>query len=518
MKHKELLKELLILFGVLLIVACSFYVYKEIFFSKTVRSFKLIERKDDDSVWCKVQENSKDTVVQIFADVAYFDWLEPYKSPEQDTVRGSGFFINNEGYILSNFHVVDEVTSIKIQIPSLGRERFDVEVVGVCPEIDIALLKLKDSVLKQVDEKLGKIPYLKLGDSDKILRTQEVLVLGYPLGQEKLKSAQGIVSGRERVWGESYIQITAPINSGNSGGPALNLYGEVVGINTASISRAENVGYIVPINNVKNVLENLYKVKLLRRPMLGCKFNIATEDMVKCLHNPVPGGIYISQIYKNSLIGKAGVKEGDMLYEINGYIVDRFGEISVPWNEDKIYIRDLINRIPIGDWINLVLYRNGEKKEIGFKFNVIDLYSIRTMHPEYEKIDYEILGGLILMELKLNHIFSLKKVNPYLIKYKREEKRFKSRVVVSHVFPGSQAKLARNIFSGDIVEEINGEKIRTLTDFRRVLRKSKKTSFFTLKTEDKNFMVLSINKILQEEDNLARTYFYKKSNLLTMLH
>jgi len=103
--------------------------------------------------------------------------------------------------------------------------------------------------------KLGQIPFLRLGDSDKVARRDKITVLGYPLRQERLKSIEGEVSGREVVWGESWIQISAALNPGNSGGPALNGKGEVVGINTARIPEGQNIGYIIPINDVKGIIK-----------------------------------------------------------------------------------------------------------------------------------------------------------------------------------------------------------------------------------------------------------------------
>ena len=120
---------------------------------------------------------------------------------------------------------------------------------------------------------LGSIPFLPLGDSDLIHRSDEVLALGYPLGQQSLKSTTGVISGRE----QHLIQMSAAINPGNSGGPSLNTKGEVIGINSAGIPAAQNVGYMIPINDLKIVLADLYKVKLLRKPFLGVLFNNATD-------------------------------------------------------------------------------------------------------------------------------------------------------------------------------------------------------------------------------------------------
>ncbi len=468
----------------------------------------IVERS---SVWRQVQDRAKDTVVQVFVQTATFNWLEPYKSPHQNKSFGSGFFIDEQGHIASNFHVVDETVAIKIQIPSLGKEQFDVDVVGVCPDRDISLLKLTKDSFERIIKTMGKIPYLEFGSSDQVVRTQEILALGYPLGQEKVKSTQGIVSGREHVWGESYIQITAALNPGNSGGPSLNTAGKVIGINTARIPTAQNIGYIIPIDDVKSVIQDLYKVKLLRKPILGCEFNYGNKPMVSFLANPPPGGLYIARVYKHSLLEKAGVLAGDMIYEINGYKVDLYGEMNVPWSEDKVPLAALLNRLVLDEQIQIELYRQGMKKEFLVDFSHTEPLPIRTYYSEYEKTDFEIIGGMVVMELTVNHLDKLEEIDPDLVKYRKRENQYESRLVVTHVFPHSQTQQARVIGISDIIIEVNNKKVRTLDDFRESIRQS--GEFMTFKAEDKKFMVLSTKTVIADEDKLAAKYFYKKTSL-----
>ena len=130
-------------------------------------------------------------------------------------------------------------------------------------------MKLTTDAMEKIKKLIPVIPTLKLGESDSIIRTQEVIALGYPLGQDALKSTQGIVSGRQEILGASFIQITAALNPGNSGGPCLDVNGNVIGINTAIIPDAQSIGYIIPMSDVRGVIQDLHKVKLLRSPLLG---------------------------------------------------------------------------------------------------------------------------------------------------------------------------------------------------------------------------------------------------------
>ncbi|MFA6262955.1 MAG: trypsin-like peptidase domain-containing protein [Candidatus Babeliales bacterium] len=465
--------------------------------------------------WLDVQKQVRDTVVQVYSHIAEFNWLEPYKSPDINESAGSGFFINDKGDIITNYHVIAQSCGMEIQIPSFGLERFDVTIIGVCPERDIALLRLTKDAHETIIQKNQKISWLKLGDSDLVLRSQEVLALGYPLGQLRLKSTLGIVSGREH----GFIQITAPLNPGNSGGPALDTNGDVIGINSRGILEAQNVGYIIPINEVKSALKDLYKVKLLRKPTLGCIFTHATPEMVQYLGNPPQGGWYIAKIFEGTLLANLGVKAGDMLYQINGYDVDLYGDINVPWSEDKISLLEFLNRLMIGDTLNFVIYRKGVRKEFKASFKHTYLPPVRMIYPEFEgdAIDYEILGGMVVMPLSLCHVGILIQRVPSLVRYGNTELQHEPALVITNILPNSQASRARILRLGQIIEEVNDQKVKTLDDFRSAIIKSKKSRYITIRTDENFYAVLSVDKMLKEEEMLTARYFYDKSPLLKQL-
>ena len=474
----------------------------------------------EQKTWIDVQKKVKDTVVQVFADVAVFNWMEPYKTPQQGGGRGSGFFINSDGDIITNYHVVSEAVAVQIQVSSLGLERFDAEIIGVSPARDIALLRLTEEAFKKVQKKLkGDIPFLELGNSDQVIRSQEVLALGYPLGQSRLKSTLGIVSGRERLGYFGYIQVSTPLNPGNSGGPALNTQGEVIGINSRGIPSAQNVGYIIPINEVRSALDDLHKVKLLRKPTLGCIFTWATPELVKYLGNPEEGGWYIAKVFENTLLNDVGLKEGDMLYEINGHKIDMYGEMDVPWSEDKVSLFELLNRYKVGDDLEFLVYRHGEPMEFCFKLEQKYLPPIRSIFPDFEKdeIDYEVFGGMVVMDLRLNHVARLISSVPSLVKYGQMENQHEPALVLTHVLPNSQAFKARVLSPGAIIEKVNDEEVKTRDDFRRVVVAGKKNGYVTVRTHDNLYAVLDLHKIIKDEPTLSRHYFYQPSKLIEHL-
>ena len=258
-----------------------------------------LKKEEVFSSWPDIQKKYKDAVVQVFSCFKEFNWLEPYKGPNQNSGYGTAFFINDKGYLLTNYHVVAQTKycqseeHITIQIPSLGKERFDVEIVGYSPSKDIAVLKLKEESYKDLKENLkdvlgySQIPYLPLGDSDSISGAQDVMVLGYPLGMENLKSSIGNVAGNQNIDNMNLIQTTAPVNFGNSGGPFFDFSGKVIGIDVAAIPDAQNIGYFIPISEVKNLIEVLvehkYDFKVFKDIFWGIQVQSMTEDTLKFL-------------------------------------------------------------------------------------------------------------------------------------------------------------------------------------------------------------------------------------------
>ncbi len=466
--------------------------------------------------WTNVQSSLKNSVVQIFTKANYFNWVEPYKTPYQISVAGTGFFIDKQGHILTNHHVVEEAFSVEIQLQEFGGTRFSADVLGVCPYKDIALLKLTTESFNQIVSVLGGINYLSFGDSDKVVRAQEILALGYPLGQERLKSTVGIISGREQ---NGMVQISAAINPGNSGGPTIDFNGNVVGINTLKVHGADNVGYMIPINEVKVAIDTLKRIKLLREPYYGCYFSHSTPEVIKFSQNPKPGGYRVVAVFKNSIFEAHGIKENDMIYEVNGYKVDSYGDVSVPWSDDKISLFDYLGKFILGDSIKFVIYRDGKRLEFFIKLSDKYLPAIRTIYSKYEKtaVDYEIFGGLVVMPLSLNHVSMFLDYNEQLISYMQKECRQEHALIITHVLPNSQADNSRLLDDASIIDLVNGKKVKTLNDFRQAILSFGRSNYFTVKTINGVFVVLSMDKILRDEEWLAENYYYKVSNLVKTL-
>jgi len=490
--------------------------FKEIELNQQIAAIDTGERvvvKGD--AWRSIQDNVRNTVVQVFAHISETDLLQPYKSPHQFPACGSAFFINDQGDLITNAHVVNQAAAVWIQIPALGKKIIDVDVVGVS-ERDIALLRLRPEGKELVLKALGSIPYLSLGNSDTIRRADEVLALGYPLGQQSLKSTTGVISGRE----QGMVQMSAPINPGSSGGPLLNTKGEVIGINTSGITEAQNVGYIIPINDLKIVLPDLDKIKLLRKPFLGVFYNNATDALTEYLGNPQPGGCYVVEVVKNSTLEKAGVQRGDMIYEINGYRLDIYGEMNVPWSEDKISLIEYVSRLSVGQDINLAVYRKGERKQLTVAFNQAQLPAIRKIYPGFEEVSYEVIAGMVVMPLTLNHIHALMGVAPGLARYAESKEQGEPILVITHIFPNSQIYRTRTLTVGCTLNEVNGVPVHSLGDLKAALLKTANEKFLTIKASDNVtrstehiFVALPFDKVIDEERALSRDFKYPLSSI-----
>jgi len=226
---------------------------------------------------------------------------------------GSGFIISSSGYVVTNNHVVEKGRQIAVRLED-GREFF-AELIGRDPSTDVALLKLKGNDVRD-------LPYTYLGNSDKLEVGDWVMAIGNPFGLDHSVS-QGIISAKERVIGvgpfDDFIQTDALINPGNSGGPLFNMRGEVVGVNTAIISRGQGIGFAVPINMVKDLLPNLLVNGHLERGWLGV--NIYEEQRTP---QGSSKGAIIKEVFRGSPAAAAQIKPGDRLLAVNGRPVESY--------------------------------------------------------------------------------------------------------------------------------------------------------------------------------------------------
>lgn len=268
---------------------------------------------------------------------------------EQDI--GSGFVVEG-GMVVTNKHVVSD-TKASYKVIDYNDEEYVVEKIYRDPINDLAILQIAGG---------DKLKTLELGDSDSLKVGQFVIAIGTALGEFRHTVTTGVVSGLGRgiVAGDGFsdfeqldnvIQTDAAINPGNSGGPLLNSAGQVIGVNVAVSSSGQNIGFALPINVVRESLENFEATGRFSRPMLGVSYRMISKDTA--ILNEVPEGAYVIDVMAGSSADEAGIKPGDIITEVDG---QKVGEI-------KGGLANVINTKKVGDQVSVKLWRGGEMRE-----------------------------------------------------------------------------------------------------------------------------------------------------------
>ncbi len=270
------------------------------------------------------------------------------------TVSGSGIFISNQGYILTNNHVVEGTQNTNIILSDGTQEK--AVIVGTDPYSDIAVLKAE-----------GKVPAVaKLGNSDVLQPGESVIAIGSPLGDFKNTVTVGVVSatGRSLDTGKGYqieglIQTDAAINQGNSGGPLVDLAGEVIGVNTLIVRNtgtgavAEGLGFSIPINTAQAVAQQIIQKGYFSHPYLGTGYQPITPDIAAAYNLPVQWGAYVTRVAAGSPASKAGLQQGDIITKIDNVSLDA----------THSYLNTLFT-YKAGDQITIGISRNGKDMQV----------------------------------------------------------------------------------------------------------------------------------------------------------
>jgi len=297
----------------------------------------------------EVVEKASPAVISIVEKKVEFD--ETFGPKIEEGGIGTGFIIEPGNIVVTNSHVVSG-EDVGYLILTNDGEEFSVEKITRDPFNDIALLEIKGDGL----------PTLSLGDSDKIRVGQTVIAIGNALGRFSNTVTTGVVSGIGRgvkaAGGdtgmetlENVIQTDAALNPGNSGGPLLNLSGEVIGVNSAVTTEAENIGFAIPVNTVKVIVKSYREEGRIIRPFLGVRYNMITRDMAKIRR--LPEGAFVQEVVKDSAADTAGFKPGDIIVGMLG------GEIN-----ERNPLGTAVRKRSVGDEVTFEVDRDGEKIEL----------------------------------------------------------------------------------------------------------------------------------------------------------
>ncbi|MCK4502010.1 MAG: DegQ family serine endoprotease [Desulfuromonadales bacterium] len=367
---------------------------------------------------------------------------QPKNAPRQrQSGQGSGFIISADGYIMTNNHVVGEADKVTVQL--LDGSEYSAKIVGTDPPTDVALIKI------DTDEDL---PFLPLGNSDKLEVGDWVLAFGNPFGLSHTLTA-GIVSAKGRSGigitdYENFIQTDAAINPGNSGGPLVNIDGEVVGMNTAIFTRSGGymgIGFAIPINMAKGIKQQLVNHGGVTRGQLGVMIQELTNELAESFGIGQRQGILISQVMPDSSADQAGLEQGDILLKLNGNEIGNIAEF-----------RNQIAMTSPGTKVKFLVLRNGKKIKVNA---TIGTKAADTTDNPINSDELPELG------------MQLQKLTPELAKqFGYENSRG---VLVTEVASGSIAARA-GIKRGSLIEEVNRKEVNTPVQVKKLIMQGKK--------------------------------------------
>ena len=357
-------------------------------------------------------------------------------SPQKEFKRrglGSGFIFSEDGYIITNNHVVERATDIKVILQN--GDSYVAQIIGTDPKTDLALLKIKPKT---------KLPAVRFGNSDRLEIGDWVLAIGNPFGLGHTVTV-GIISAKGRSLGlgsyDDFLQTDAAINPGNSGGPLFNFKGEVIGVNSAIIAGGQGIGFAIPINMTKNVVSQLRNGGKVVRGWIGVYVQRVTPDIAESLDLDDNNGALVADVTAGGPAEKAGVKRGDIIIELNGNKIDKMPELP-----------KLVASYAPGTKTKLKVIRNGKEKDLSIKLEELPDQVAQTSRQSPKH------------EIKQNLGLIVQEITPEV--KRRLDIEYSSGVVITDVRSNSLASEA-GLLRADVILEINKKQIANLDNYRK---------------------------------------------------
>lgn len=382
-----------------------------------------------------------------------------HAQPQPQVSGGSGFLVTSDGYILTNYHVVKDAEKITAVLND-GRE-FDATVKGMDPRTDLAVLKIEEEGL----------PYLSFGDSDHLDIGEWVIAIGYPFALEASLTV-GVVSAKGRqdlgiTTLEDFIQTDAAINPGNSGGPLLNLKGDVIGINTAIVTRSGGymgIGFAIPSNLAKHAMDQIIETGIVKRAYLGIILQPIDKELAAAFNLDTNEGVLIAEVVNNSPASKAGLQQGDIILSLNGRTV-----------KNVTKFRNEIALMDPGSSVNLYILR--QDNEISLQAILETLSDDEVSSAEtFQKL------GLDMENLDAIPVDALSKLG-----YSNDMKG----VFITKIKPNSPADLAclrpNVLVTGVVVNLRNQKPVENITEFKEALKEIGNKKYVVLIVRHQNF-------------------------------
>ena len=370
--------------------------------------------------------------------------------------RGSGFVVSSDGQILTNNHVIDGASRITVTM-SDGRT-YEATVLGRDSTFDLAVIKINSDV---------ELTVLELGDSDAIEVGEWVVAIGNPYGFEHTVTV-GVISAKNRsvrgrtVSFDGFLQTDAAINPGNSGGPLIDMDGKVIGINTAIIPFAQGIGFAVPVNMAKQIMDDLVTHGRVKRGWLGISYQTLTPDFAEVYEIEVESGIIVVNVFRDSPAERSGLQRGDVIITVNGEQIE-----DAQW-----FVNMIRNRAP-GDELNMQIVRGGRTIDITAILDEIPEEQGRVVVPTGT-------GAELLRRIGVN----VSRSTPEL----RRQFNIDSMagLVILGVVDGSPAQ-RMGLREGDVILEINRTRVNEPSDVDGVTRESGRAVILWIERDGRTF-------------------------------
>jgi len=355
---------------------------------------------------------------------------------------GSGVVVSSDGFILTNNHVVEMASKIRITFE--GNEEYEAEVIGTDPQTDVALIKIEAE----------NLPYLSFGDSDVLRIGEQVMAIGNPFGLGQTVT-MGIVSAKGRSIGlidyEDLIQTDATINPGNSGGALVNARGELVGMSTAIVSRSggsQGIGFAIPSNMALRVMNELREHGKVERAWLGVTIREVNQSIADYYGMDRPRGVLINSVNEDTPAERAGLREGDIILSVDDEEIDSVSQL-----------RNRVSLSPVGEEVDLRVLRDGKEKNIGVTLD--ELPAEAVLASTGERLGDEDDGGIDGVKVQ--------SLTPQRRRMAEVPDDIEG-VIVVEVDRRSNAS-REGLVAGDVIIEVDKQQVEDLADYRRLVGK-----------------------------------------------